>query len=142
MVRWQTVVTSDSTIAITSMTVRLLPSGFRQEITPLNPPRANGSIRSNFGDFRHSSCRGESPNRHMPTRITEIDAAIHARPTPKSGRNGAFDVTREMTLLKVEGTLHLNDAELLEKICRQISTENGRPIVLELSELCFLDSDG
>ena len=77
----------------------------------------------------------------MPTRITEIDAAIHARPTPKSGRNGAFDVTREMTLLKVEGTLHLNDAELLEKICRQISTENGRPIVLELSELCFLDSD-
>jgi len=77
----------------------------------------------------------------MPTRITEIDAARHGEAIPKSGKNSAFDAARGVTLLKVEGTLHQNDAELLEKICRQISTESGRPIMLELSELCFLDSD-
>jgi len=70
----------------------------------------------------------------MPTRITEINGSS-ARDVAKSV-NGA-----RATLLKVEGTLYLGDAELLEKICRQVSSQSGRPVALELSELCFLDSD-
>jgi len=76
----------------------------------------------------------------MPTRITEIDGAA-ARDVPKSGTKGAANGAHQVTLLKVEGTLHLGDAELLERICRQVSIQNGRPVALELSELCFLDSD-
>src|SRR5262245_51711473 len=76
----------------------------------------------------------------MPTRITEIDSAS-ARDVLEPGTNGAANGARRVTLLKVEGTLHLGDAELLEKICRQVATENGRPVALELSELGFLDSD-
>ena len=77
----------------------------------------------------------------MPTRITEIDGLRHATAVAKSGMNGGNNAAREVILLKVEGTLYLSDAELLEKICRQIATENGRRVALELSELCFLDSD-
>jgi len=77
----------------------------------------------------------------MPTRITEIDGSRHTPAVWKSGNDGAVKVAGEVTLLKVEGTLYLSDAELLERICRQISTENGRPLALELSELWFLDSD-
>ena len=77
----------------------------------------------------------------MPTRITEIDASRPASTIPKAGSDVAFSATRGVILLKVEGTLHQEDAELLEKICLQISTQNGRSVTLELSELCFLDSD-
>jgi len=77
----------------------------------------------------------------MPTRITEIDASRPASAIPKSGSDVAFSAAREVILLKVEGTLHQKDAELLEKICRQISTQKLRPVALELSELCFLDND-
>ena len=77
----------------------------------------------------------------MPTRITEIDASRDANAVTKSGMNGGNSAGRVVTLLKVEGTLSLSDAELLEEICRQISTQNRRPVELELSELCFLDSD-
>ena len=76
----------------------------------------------------------------MPTRITEIDGSS-ARALPTSGIGAAINLARSVTLLKVEGTLNLSDAELLEKICRQISNQNGRRVALELSELCFLDSD-
>jgi hypothetical protein len=42
---------------------------------------------------------------------------------------------------KIEGTLHLKDAELLEGICRQVSDETGRPVSIELNDVCFVDSD-
>ena len=77
----------------------------------------------------------------MPTRITQIEASRDGRPGPRFRTRGATNTAHDMTLLKVEGTLNLNDAELLEKICLQISTQNGRPVALELSELCFLDSE-
>ena len=53
----------------------------------------------------------------MPVRITKIDSRF-----------------------KVEGTLYLNDAELLEKFCREVSGQTDRPVVIELSNICFLDS--
>jgi anti-anti-sigma factor len=60
----------------------------------------------------------------MPTRITQIQ-----------------NVKDERTLLKVEGTLNLEDAELLEKICREIAEQSRRLVTLDLAELSFLDSD-
>jgi anti-anti-sigma regulatory factor len=44
-------------------------------------------------------------------------------------------------VLKVEGSLYLQDAELLEKICRDIGVQSGQHITLDLADLSFLDSD-
>lgn len=60
----------------------------------------------------------------MPTRITEVN-------TPDA----------EHTTLRVEGTLRLEDAELIEKICLDLKQESGRAITLDLADLSFLDSD-
>lgn len=60
----------------------------------------------------------------MPTRITEVT-------TPEG----------ERTTLRVEGTLRLKDAELLENMCRDLKRQSGRSVTLDLSDLCFLDSD-
>jgi hypothetical protein len=61
----------------------------------------------------------------MPIRITEIEV----------NSPGSNDDTPPRTF-KVEGTLHLKDAELLESICREIS---DRPVVIEVSDICFVD---
>ena len=61
----------------------------------------------------------------MSIRITEIKS-----PSPRESR--AF---------KVEGALHLKDAELLEGICREVSTQTGRPVTIELNDICFVDSE-
>ena len=82
----------------------------------------------------------------MPTRITQIE---------KPGRDTqAFEVIGESldqphsadtetaaTVFKVEGTLYQRDAELLEKICRDVATQTGRAVTLELAGLSFLDSE-
>ena len=89
----------------------------------------------------------------MPTRITQIDRSCSETPALQGkGQNGeqrdgshAAGITRDNatqpTVLKVEGTLHLSDAELLEKICRDVSNQTKRPVTLELAGLSFLDSD-
>ena len=61
----------------------------------------------------------------MPTRITQIDEP-------------GGDATR----LRVEGSLYLTDAELLESVCRDIQQSSGCSITLDLADLSFLDSDG
>lgn len=63
----------------------------------------------------------------MPLRITQ-----------KECFNGNRDCE---TLLKVEGSLYLRDAELLEKICRDIGEQTGHPLTLDLADLSFLDSE-
>ena len=60
----------------------------------------------------------------MPTRITEVK-------TPGGQR----------TTLRVEGSLGVEDAELVEKICRDLRRKTGRRITLDLADLSFLDSD-
>jgi anti-anti-sigma regulatory factor len=60
----------------------------------------------------------------MPTRITQIE-----------------NTESETTVLKVEGTLYLKDAELLETICRDVASQTGRPVTLDLAGLSFLDSE-
>lgn len=61
----------------------------------------------------------------MPTRITQVD-----------------DPEQAATTLRVEGSLYLADAELLERLCRDIQQESGRTVTLDLADLSFLDSDG
>ena len=85
----------------------------------------------------------------MPTRITEIEprnsnydraaGSLDAQST--NSAEGGDTSGGQPTLFKVEGTLYVKDAELLEKICRDVFRKSGRPVVVELSDLCFLDSD-
>ena len=87
----------------------------------------------------------------MPTRITEIasrddefdmNGGTAGRQTHGSDSDDVLMTSeKKPTLLKVEGTLHLKDAELLENICRDVSLQTGRPVALDLSDLCFLDSE-
>ena len=60
----------------------------------------------------------------MPLRITQKDCANDGE-----------------TLLKVEGSLYLRDAELLERVCRDIGEETGHRLILDLADLSFLDSE-
>jgi len=89
----------------------------------------------------------------MPTRITEIERpkseTLAVKGTGESGdqpdRSLPGNVTRDAgtvpTVFKVEGTLYLRDAELLEKICRDVGNQTKRPVTLELAGLSYLDSD-
>ena len=89
----------------------------------------------------------------MPTRITQIERPRSETSAIKDlGENcNRFDrshtenVTRDTgtvaTVFKVEGTLYLRDAELLEKLCRDVGNQTNRPVTLELAGLSYLDSD-
>lgn len=60
----------------------------------------------------------------MPTRITQVGDQAGA--------------TRR---LKVEGTLTLADAELLESICDELCGQAGSFISVDLADITFLDSE-
>jgi ABC-type transporter Mla MlaB component len=89
----------------------------------------------------------------MPTRITQIERPKSETPAFKGcGENGdqpdsshpeslISDLATAPTVFKVEGTLYLRDAELLEKICRDVGNQTKRPVTLELAGLSYLDSD-
>ncbi|HYE66343.1 MAG TPA: STAS domain-containing protein [Pyrinomonadaceae bacterium] len=57
----------------------------------------------------------------MPTQITQID-------------------DQERKILRVEGSLTLEDAELLERICAGLRQQGDR-ITLDLADLSFLDTE-
>lgn len=70
----------------------------------------------------------------MPLRITQKECA--------NGLHGKSDRSHDCeTRLKVEGTLYLREAELLEKICRDVREETGHHLILDLADLSFLDSE-
>ncbi|SRR6266498_1430642 len=81
----------------------------------------------------------------MPTRITQIEnARDEARKLTVAGKGDQLDssdIESQATVLKVEGTLHLRDAELLEKICRDVTVQTGRSVTLDLASISFIDSD-
>jgi hypothetical protein len=88
----------------------------------------------------------------MPTRITQIEKPESEAPVlERIGQNGdqpdssdtesAIDSGSLATVFKVEGTLYLKDAELLEKICRDVGDQTKRPVTLELAGLSYLDSE-
>jgi len=87
----------------------------------------------------------------MPIRITEVEprnevSDLRGGTVEWLGhRADSADVVptsaKRPTVFKVEGTLYLNDAKLLQKICREVSGQTGRPVVIELSNICFLDGE-
>jgi anti-anti-sigma regulatory factor len=88
----------------------------------------------------------------MPTRITQIEKPCGETSALKAiGESDQPDVSHpesvttcmgtEPTVFKVEGTLHLEDAELLERLCRDVGNQTKRPVTLELDGLSYLDSD-
>jgi anti-anti-sigma regulatory factor len=60
----------------------------------------------------------------MPIRITKID-----------------DPEGDETVLKVEGSLYLEDAQLLEEVCRDLGSQMKRSVRLDLAGLSFIDSE-
>ena len=68
----------------------------------------------------------------MPLRITQREC-ISCRE--------AEQIDAKETVLKVEGCLYVQDAELLEKICRDVRNETGHGLKLDLADLSFLDSE-
>lgn len=60
----------------------------------------------------------------MPTKITEVE-----------------DIERDKTILRVEGSMTLEDAVLLEKIALGMREESGRNLTIDLADLDFLDSE-
>jgi len=89
----------------------------------------------------------------MPTRITQIESPANEasvlndivgngdQPDSSHSESVTKDPGPVPTVFTVEGTLHLGDAELLEKICRDVSDQTKRPVTLELDGLSYLDSD-
>lgn len=68
----------------------------------------------------------------MPLRITQREC---------SNCREADQIDTKETVLKVEGCLYVQDAELLEKICRDIRNDTGHGLKLDLEDLSFLDSE-
>ena len=59
----------------------------------------------------------------MTTRITKLEA--HER----------------KTTLRVEGSLHSEDAEVLEKTFAKLRAQNGHDIEIDLTDITFIDSE-
>ena len=85
--------------------------------------------------------------RNMPIRITEIgprnENSDLNRGTPEHhshSTDALASSAKQPTIMKVEGALHLQDAELLERICREVAQQSGQALVIELSDICFIDS--
>ena len=61
----------------------------------------------------------------MTTRITQVEGRA------AGGR----------TLVRVEGSLSVSDAELLEQVCAELSAQSGGGITVDLTDISFLDSE-
>src|SRR5260370_9983299 len=89
----------------------------------------------------------------MPNCITQIESPTNEasaindivgngdQPDSSNPEIATRDAGTVPTVFKVEGTLYLRDAELLETICRDVSEQTKRPVTLELAGLSYLDSD-
>ena len=78
----------------------------------------------------------------MPTRITQIERPkTETSALKRIAENGDQPDGSVPTVFKVEGTLYLKDAELLEKICRDVGNQTKGPVTLELDGLNYLDSE-
>ena len=52
------------------------------------------------------------------------------------------DPDRERTILRIEGSLTLTDAELIERLCTELREQTHLGISIDLTDLSFLDSEG
>jgi anti-anti-sigma factor len=62
----------------------------------------------------------------MTTRITQLEGRL------ADGK----------ALLRVEGTLGREDAELLEQVCNDLKAQTGASVTVDLTDISFLDSAG
>lgn len=76
----------------------------------------------------------------MPLRITQKEDSSDQKVDEVASGN-KDQVLDSMTVLKVEGSLYVEDAELLERICRDIGNEAHGLLTLDLADLNFLDSE-
>jgi anti-anti-sigma regulatory factor len=76
---------------------------------------------------------------HMPFRVTQNDTDTYS--VKQNISRPAKLPRKARTVLKVEGSLYLEDAELLERICREVKSQTGRYITLDLEDISFLDSE-
>ncbi len=60
----------------------------------------------------------------MPTRITQFE-----------------DHQKKRVTLRIEGSVSLIDAELIERLCTELHAHFGYAVTLDLADLSFLDSD-
>jgi anti-anti-sigma regulatory factor len=60
----------------------------------------------------------------MPTQITQLD-----------------DTERDRTVLRVEGQMLRDDANLISRIARDLATETGRDVTIDVADLDFIDSE-
>jgi anti-anti-sigma regulatory factor len=60
----------------------------------------------------------------MPTSIRQFD-----------------DDERSRTVLRIDGEMYLEDAELLRKIVREIAAERSTAVVVDLADLDLIDGD-
>jgi anti-anti-sigma regulatory factor len=79
--------------------------------------------------FRLHDDHCQSRENQMPIRITQQEYDNGDRP---------YDCDM---VLKIEGSLYLEDAELLERICHDIGKQTGYRLALDLADLSFLDSE-
>ena len=61
----------------------------------------------------------------MTTRITQLEGRV------AGGR----------ALLRVEGSLELADAKLLEQVCTDLRAQTGAGVTVDLADISFLDSE-
>ena len=52
-----------------------------------------------------------------------------------------FESDKRRTTLRVEGSLHTEDAEVLEKTFSKLRAQNVRDIEIDLSNITFLDTE-
>ena len=75
----------------------------------------------------------------MPLRITQKECQHEQHRNGNRVKSGQSHDC--YTVLKVEGSLYLRDAELLESICRDVGEQTGNSVILDLADLSFLDSE-
>jgi ABC-type transporter Mla MlaB component len=77
----------------------------------------------------------------MPLRITQMECSSNLAELKRGNNDQPCDSETDATVLKVEGCLYLEDAELLERICRDIGNQNKRHLKLNLADISFVDSE-
>jgi len=118
------VLSNVSTLALVLASKRLKPVGrANRRFGPTVAQVRDAARESGAGrNVRRDDSRGLE--REMTTRITQIVGR-------GSGR----------AVLKVEGSLTLEDARLLEEVCRDLRGLEGRGVRIDLSALSFLDEE-
>src|ERR1700730_3520937 len=106
--------------------------------------RGESLTGSQLGKFAEPKKEVGGHGELMPIRVTEIEnrgSGATGLRGPNRAELSNIDTAGDQVALMVEGTLYKRDAELLERICRDLASQTKKGITLELSNLSFLDSD-